>query len=160
MLWRKFQLFYFHVVKTAPILLQISYSLPVPMNMTAYLSPSSANTLSTTIRVSKAPLLSSSGPPVRGRTTSSIRGRSLMNWRVLSGRSRERFIPILRATLLMHWNTKPQFRIVGFSDLPFTPASPLAATQSLDSPLLAWGLAPLQCTSPTWREMSPQQQVS
>lgn len=82
--------------------------------MTGYFCLSSADTLSTTIRVSIGPLLTSKGPPVRGRTASSMRGRSLMNWRVLSGRSRERLIPILRDTSLIHWNTTLQFRVVGF----------------------------------------------
>lgn len=99
-------IFHLYLSLSNNFLKQISHSLPVPMNMTAYLCPSSAVTLSTTIRVSKAPVLNSSGPPVSGRTASSMRGRSLMNWRVLSGRSRERFIPILRATLLMHWKYK------------------------------------------------------
>lgn len=89
------------VPKLQPIKIQ-----PVPMNMTACLCPSTASTLSTTIRVSREPLLTSSGPPVRGRAASSMSGRSLMNWRVLSGRSRDRFIPIFCATLLMHWNGK------------------------------------------------------
>ncbi len=37
-----------------------------------------------------------------GRTASSMRGRSRMNCRVLSGRSSDRIIPIFIAALLIH----------------------------------------------------------
>ena len=79
-----------------------SAPIPVPMNMTGYTFPSSARTLSTTMRVRAGPLVISSGLPVSGRTASSIRGRSRMNCRVLSGRSRELPMPSRRAALLMH----------------------------------------------------------
>lgn len=122
--------------------------------MTAYLFPSSANTLSTTIRVSRAPFLTSSGPPVRGRTASSMSGRSLMNWRVLSGRSRERFIPIFRATLLMHWNTKLQFRVVGvFRFALYTLISSITSgckVCRLTAPGRGTGTSPVYITHLTW----------
>ena len=127
--------------------------LPVPMNMTAYLCRSSANTLSTTIRVSKAPLFTSSGPPVCGWTASSMRGRSLMNWRVLSGRSRERFMPILRATLLMHWNTKLEVRMVCISyflALISRITSSLNKVFRLTAPGLGTGTSPVYITHFTW----------
>lgn len=116
--------------------------------MTACVFPSSATTLSTTIRVRKAPLLTSSGPPLTGRTASSMRGRSLMNWRVLSGRSRERFIPILRATLLMHCNIKPLFRNVGFGDLPRMLQE--EKDLKLTAPGLGTGTSPVYITHFTW----------
>lgn len=123
----------------------IKSKLPVLMNITSYALPSRAWTLSTTIRLSRAPVLTSTGFPFIGRTASSMRGRSLINCNVLSGRSRERLKPILRATLLMHWNIHTHmFTVEQCSHLD------LLHLCRLTPPGLGTGTSPVYITHFTW----------
>lgn len=79
---------------------------PVPMNITWYVSPSVARAWLTMMRVNVAPLRTSRGFSPIGWMAWSMRGLSLINWRVRSGRSRDWVMPSLRAALSIHWRGK------------------------------------------------------
>lgn len=78
-------------------------NLPVPRNITSYSSRFAAITLSTAIWVYFTPCFINLGRLLMGVTKSSIKGWSRTNWSVLSGRSREVLMPLLRISLLIHY---------------------------------------------------------
>lgn len=83
--------------------MRLSTHSPVPTNITRCFSPLAACTWLTMMRVNFAPFRTSRGLLPIGRTAWSMRGLSLMNWRVGSGRSSVWLMPASRASLLIHW---------------------------------------------------------